>query len=219
MKVNLLTHTPCPELVVARAARICYSSSFPIDISLEESRKLIKRVLKRGHESVLEHVSFTFLVEGISRAASHQLVRHRLASYSQQSQRYVFLGEPQYVVPPSIKADPRAKMLYEEGIKRATKEYNQLVELGIPKEDARYLFPQAVSTSLVFTANARELLHILRLRLCGRAQWEIRELASLMLEQVRAIAPSIFENAGPPCIDGPCPEGEKGCGKPWKTKK
>jgi len=216
MEVSLVAHTPDPERVVARAARVCYSFSPPQEVSIEEARRLIRELISRGHHSVLEHASFTFLIQGLSRIASHQLVRHRIASYSQQSQRYADLTKASFVTPPLIDENPEALEIFQEVVKTSLKAYNKLVELGVPREDARFVLPQAVKTNLVFTANARELQHFFSLRLCNRAQWEIRELAFRMLKIVKEIAPSIFEEAGPPCLRGVCPEGEKGCGHPWK---
>ncbi|BER92432.1 FAD-dependent thymidylate synthase [Atrimonas thermophila] len=216
MEVSLIAHTPDPEQVVARSARVCYSFSPPQEVPIEEARRLIRELVSRGHYSVLEHASFTFLIKGLSRVASHQLVRHRIASYSQQSQRYTDLTRTSFVIPPSIAKNQEAAEIFQEVVKVALDAYNKMVEQGLPKEDARFVLPQAVKTNLVFTANARELLHFFSLRLCSRAQWEIRELAFLMLNIVKEIAPSIFEEAGPPCVKGVCPEGEKGCGHPWK---
>ncbi|MCD6155923.1 MAG: FAD-dependent thymidylate synthase [Candidatus Atribacteria bacterium] len=216
MEVLLVAHTPDPERVVARSARVCYSFSPPQEISIEEARRLIKELIFRGHHSVLEHVSFTFLIKGLSRVTSHQLVRHRIASYSQQSQRYTDLTKASFVTPPLINENPKAAEVFQEVVKTTLEAYNKLVELGVPREDARFVLPQAVKTNLVFTANARELRHFFSLRLCNRAQWEIRELAFQMLKIVREIASSIFEEVGPPCLRGTCPEGERGCGHPWK---
>lgn len=215
MQVTLLSYTPEPEKTIALAARVCYSKIPPRDISLEKARDLIRELFARGHESVLEHASFSFLIEGMSRVASHQLVRHRLASYAQQSQRYVDARHMGFVCPPSIAAHPRAKIVFDEVVARAQEAYKELCGIGIPKEDARYVLPQGVGTNLLISLNARELLHIFRLRLCRRAQWEIREVVLRMLEAVEKVAPVLAELAGPPCKFGPCPEGEKGCGKPW----
>ncbi|MGQ9474253.1 MAG: FAD-dependent thymidylate synthase [Candidatus Caldatribacteriaceae bacterium] len=216
MNVFLLNFTPEPEVTIALAARTCYSKDFPRQISREKAQSLIRELLRRGHESVLEHASFTFQIEGISRVASHQLVRHRLASYAQQSQRYVSLDNADFVFPPSVKANPKAEVLYREATQYCRRVYEEMVALGIPREDARYSIPQGTVTNLVFTANARELLHVFRLRLCNRAQWEIRDLCLQMLQIVKEKAPALFEAAGPPCIDGFCPEGENSCGQPWR---
>jgi len=216
MKISLIAYTPDPEDVIVRAARTCYSRSAPQPASPHDDRSLIRSLLARGHHSVLEHASFSFLLEGLSRASSHQLVRHRLASFSQQSQRYVELEKPEYVIPPSIGEDKRATMFFQEAVNKACDAYKQLLRIGIAREDARYVFPQAVTTVLVFTANARELLHVFRLRLCNRAQWEIREACLEMLTLVKQVAPVIFQEAGPPCTEGRCMEGDGGCGQPWR---
>lgn len=169
-----------------------------------------------GHYSVLEHASFTFAIEGISRVTTHQLVRHRMASFSQQSQRYVKMrkGFP-YIIPESIAKDEKLAKIYKDTIKELDKIYNKFLKHKIAAEDARYILPQAVETKIIITANARELLHIFKLRCCNRAQWEIRKVAKTMLKEVKTVAPNIFANAGPPCVTGPCPEGELSCGRPW----
>ncbi|MCS7233998.1 MAG: FAD-dependent thymidylate synthase [Synergistetes bacterium] len=218
MRVKLLNFTPNPDFTVYLAARVCYSK-----VSIEELEKeakeekvkaLIKKVIKSGHHSVLEHASFTFGVEGVSRVTTHQLVRHRIASYSQQSLRWVNAGDMEIIIPPSVSANEEALKLFEEVIRFAKVVYAKLVELGIPKEDARFLIPQGVSSEIIFTMNARELHHFFRLRLCSKSQWEIRKLAYLAFLEVRKVAPIIFEKAGPPCItEGRCLE-EKPCGNP-----
>lgn len=218
MKVVLLEYTPDPELTVAIAARLCYSST-DIDglkdkLTVDDARKLIKKIIRMGHLSVLEHASFTFGIEGISRACSHQLVRHRIASYSQQSQRYVNMEESQFVIPPSIEADSKALRIYMNTLRLIRKRYAELVQMGCPIEDARYILPNATETKIIVTMNARELLHFFKLRCCRRAQWEIREVAKQMLSISRKKAPSIFQNAGPSCISGSCQEGEMSCGDP-----
>ena len=198
MKVTLLSYTPDPEITVALAARTCYSSKLPLAISKERAEHLIRELIERGHESVLEHASFTFAIEGISRVTSHQLVRHRLASYSQQSQRYVSVKEADFIIPPSVEKF-RGSELFCKAIEESKKAYQELINLGIPQEDARYMMAQGIATNLVLSANARELLHIFRLRLCNRAQWEI-ENGPKMLELVK-IWLSNFEWAGPPCVE------------------
>ncbi|MEW6102453.1 MAG: FAD-dependent thymidylate synthase [bacterium] len=210
MEVEVISHTPEPEALVARAASLCYSKE---DKKPKNPKPLIDKLLKMGHLSVFEHISFTFSISGISRACSHQLVRHRIASYSQQSQRYVFFDKANYVIPETIKD----KDSFSKKIEDMVNFYHKLVEDGVPKEDARYILPQAFSTKLIMTMNARELMHFFRLRCCNRAQWEIRDMADKMLCLVKDIAPNIFLNSGPPCVIGPCPEGEFSCGKPRKT--
>ena len=220
MNVFLLAHTPEPDALVAAAARICYR-----DITAEEllkgeeenlSRKLIAELFKSGHLSTFEHVSFTFGIDGLSRVASHQLVRHRVASFSQQSQRYVKMThDPEaVVVPESIKNNPEALKIFNEAVETSQQAYADLISLGISKEDARFILPHGHSTRLVMTMNARELHHFFNLRLCRRAQWEIHELARKMLILCREKAPVLFEKAGPACIFGNCQE-SRSCGKPY----
>jgi len=218
MKVALLQHTPEPELTVALAARLCYSQ---VDIEALKERlsgadinNFLDKIMSLGHQSVLEHASFTFGVEGISRVTSHQLVRHRVASYSQQSQRYVSHKERFAVVtPPSIAGNPEHAALFEAQVAALHAAYASLIEAGIPAEDARYLLPNATETKILVTMNARELLHFFAVRCCERAQWEIRAMAVEMLRLVRPVAPTIFRSAGPGCLAGPCPEGAMCCGK------
>jgi thymidylate synthase (FAD) len=216
MLVQLLTHTPEPEEVVTAAARLCYSAA-SIDRLLEKSRQdresLLSRILSLGHYSVLEHASFTFGIEGISRACSHQLVRHRLASYSQQSQRYVAQKERfAAVTPPSIAAHPDLQERYDALLTEIHEVYRQFLDAGVPAEDARFVLPNAAETKIVMTMNARELLHFFDLRCCRRAQWEIRLMAIEMLRLARKAAPLLFVNAGPGCVRGACPEGDMSCG-------
>jgi len=223
VKVTLLNSTPDPEVTIAMAARLCYS-----DATVEELKdkvrkisieKFLGKIIKMGHLSVLEHAGFTFGVEGISRATSHQLVRHRLASYSQQSQRYVKFFRPEYVTPDTINLDPEKKKRFEGEIRRIYALYKELVDEGVPAEDARYILPNAACTKIIVTMNARELLHFFRLRCCERAQWEIREMATRMLELAKKKAPFVFRYSGPACVEGPCSEGEMTCGKPGEIRK
>ncbi|MEJ2698176.1 MAG: FAD-dependent thymidylate synthase [Desulfuromonadales bacterium] len=223
MLVQLLTHTPDPEQVVAAAARLCYSAA-SIDQLLEKSRTdreaLLRKILSLGHFSVLEHVSFTFGIEGISRACSHQLVRHRLASYAQQSQRYVSHKERfEAVTPPSIASRMELRERYEGLLEEIHRVYGQLLDAGIPAEDARFVLPNAAATKLVVTMNARELHHFFNLRCCRRAQWEIREAAKEMLRLARRKAPVLFAKAGPGCLQGACPEGTMTCGAMAEVRK
>lgn len=217
MLVQLLTHTPDPEAVVAAAARLCYSPS-SIDQLLEKSRSdreaLLRKILSLGHTSVLEHANFTFGIEGISRACSHQLVRHRIASYAQQSQRYVSHKERfAAVTPPSIEQRPELLERYQALLDDIHDVYRQLIDAGVPAEDARFVLPNAAQTKLVMSMNARELLHFFNLRCCRRAQWEIRAMAKEMLRLVRPVAPLMFAQAGPGCLAGACPEGSMTCGE------
>lgn len=214
----LLKYTPDPELVVAKAAKVCYSrlsgEGLLGEIDKEEVKRLIRMLWNRGHLSVFEHVSFTFSISGVSRALTHQLVRHRIASYSQKSQRYVDERKFEYVIPPSVIKDPDARMQFEALMEEIRTCYENLIKAGIAREDARYVLPNACETSIVATFNARSLHNFFRLRCCFRAQWEIRRLAYRMLSQVRKVAPTLFENAGPPCIsEGICHEGMQSCGR------
>jgi len=210
MKVKLLQYIPEPDKTVAIAARLCYSKIGILELSEKFTEDKIKELLKRlkssGHLSPFEHSSFTFGIEGISRVTSHQLVRHRIASYSQQSQRYVRMSNASFVIPPSVERNKEAKSLVTQINEMAEKTYQKLIELGIPEEDARYILPQGINTKIIVTMNARELLHFFNLRCCLRAQWEIRMMANLMLREVKKVAPLIFEDAGPYCFSGPCPE-------------
>ena len=221
MNVILLAYTPEPDAIVAAAARICYKDTAASELLKGEeenlSRKLIADLFKSGHMSTFEHVSFTFGIDGLSRVASHQLVRHRVASFSQQSQRYVKMtADPEAVViPEKIKNNPEALKIFNNAVEISQKAYSDLVNLGIPKEDARFILPHGYSTRLVMTMNARELHHFFNLRLCRRAQWEIHELARKMLILCREKAPILFEKAGPDCIFGKCSE-TRSCGKIYK---
>ncbi|MHB8231368.1 MAG: FAD-dependent thymidylate synthase [bacterium] len=225
--VKLINYTSKPEITIATAARLCYSSYGIAKIEddfndgekgLEKARKLIKRIRTSGHESVLEHSNFTFGVEKLSRSASHQLVRHRIASYSQRSQRYVKEIKPKYVIPDSIAENPEFLAKYDKMVNDIFSLYGYLLGKGVPAEDARYLLPNATETQIIFTMNARELLHFFRLRGCSRAQWEIRRVAQEMFKLVYPIAPSVFHGAGPACVRGNCSEGEFSCGKPSETR-
>ena len=213
MKVRLVTYTPDPERVVAMAAKSCHTVDNPAmgEMSEQEIGAIIRITRDAGHHSVLEHASFTFAIDNVSRALTHQLVRHRLASYSQQSQRYVNLEPLDYVLPPTVAGNPEARRKYEEVMGFLEKSYGELVNMGIPLEDARYILPNATHTNIIVTMNARELINFFTLRTCMKAQWEIRAMAYVMLRLVRDIAPTIFENAGPACLRGDCPEGEVEC--------
>ncbi len=225
LRVELLDYTEAPLSLLWKAYRQCYAKAFVVDMKEppeQEKERFVRRMVKRGHLSPLEHVKFTFAIEGISRACSHQLVRHRIASYSQQSQRYVDMRDMRYVVPPSIAEDPFALNRYEEAMRKAREAYEEIVlyllQKGYPperaKEDARFLLPEATETKIVLTMNVRELLHFFSQRCCSRAQWEIRELAWRMLEVCKEKLPSVFSEAGPKCdLLGYCPEGEEGCGR------
>ncbi|GAB6178925.1 FAD-dependent thymidylate synthase [Desulfotomaculum defluvii] len=235
LKVRLLEHTPNPEKVVAMAARLCYSPSnidgLVEDVSETDQRSFIKKLMEMGHYSTIEHVSFTFGIEGVSRSLLAQITRHRIASFSVQSQRYV--GETRslnnqgtfdFVVPETILAlGPEAVTEFEEQMTQIQTWYDGWVQkLGGGRgayEDARFVLPNAAETKIFVTMNARELRHFFNLRCCQRAQWEIRKLAEEMLSLVKEVAPLLFADAGPECLVGPCPEGKLSCGKRTEIRK
>ena len=234
LRVKLLQMTENPLSLIYAACRQCYSASFAGDIfekEIDDKKKenFVKKVVESGHESPLEHVKFTFAIEGVSRALTHQLVRHRIASYSQQSQRYVKEENFEYVIPPSIKEDEELREEFVRIMKEIQASYKKILkrfeEKGITGEkanqDARYILPQATETKIVVTMNCRELLHFFEQRCCMRAQWEIRNLANEMLKICKFHLPAVFSNAGPKCERlGYRPEGEKfTCGRyPLKEK-
>jgi len=225
LNVVLLRYTPEPEEVVAMAAKLCYSAASVAElkdrIAAKDQAQFVEKLGLVGHLSPMEHVSFTFGIEGISRACTHQLVRHRVASYSQQSQRYVKAEQFDYIIPPSIKKDPALVSEFEKCMADAQRNYSQVLQrleqMGYEGEsgqqDARYLLPNAAETKIIVTMNARELLHFFRLRCCNRAQWEIHDMADRMLALVKKIAPTIFSLAGPGCLATACPEASMACGK------
>jgi thymidylate synthase (FAD) len=218
LKVELLRYTPNPEETVSLAAKLCYSSSdiagLLNKINSNDQKSFIDKIVSIGHHSVLEHISFTFGVEGISRALTHQLVRHRVASYSQKSQRYVKHKEGfEYILPETIKSNKELEKKYKVAMAHIQSFYDDMLDAGIPAEDARYMLPNACETKIIITMNARELIHFFNIRCCNRAQWEIRKMAEVMLEKCLAVAPNIFKYAGPGCLYGPCPEKNMTCGK------
>lgn len=241
MNVDLITHTPDPEKIISAAAKLCYSKTGTTDIleglTEEKIKKFIEKLTNIGHESPIEHVSFTFAVEGVSRVLTHQLVRHRIASFSQQSQRYVKLEQFEYIVPPMIKQNEEAYKIFVAAMDEDHKHYNALVDVlegsyvntyvdeGYSEkkatqmaekkaiEDARFVFPNACETKIIFTMNARTLMHFFKHRCCERAQWEIRAMADRMLELVKEVSPTLFRYAGPNCLVKACPEGVMTCGK------
>jgi thymidylate synthase (FAD) len=246
MKIEMLAWTPEPEKLVAAAAKLCYSktgaSGLMEKLSDEQVENFLSMLTELGHDSPLEHMTFTFAVEEVSRVLTHQLVRHRMASYSQQSQRYVKLEQFEYIVPPAISANKVALELYKEAMAADQVVYDKLVAAlqadhveklltqGVDEkkanqqaekmaiEDARYVFPNACETKIVVTMNGRSLMNFFEHRCCERAQWEIRMLADLMLIEVRKVAPTIFKTAGPKCLTAPCPEGRMSCGKMVQTR-
>ncbi len=190
MRITLLQYTPDAEKLIEYSARVCYLSHEKITPTSHE--RFLPGLLKNGHLSVFEHASASFFIEGISRACSHQLVRHRLASFSQQSQRYVEESNFAYVTPPEIASSPEATRVYEETMTTIRDAYHKLVSLGIKREDARFLLPNATETTLSMSANFREWLHIIDMRVSPHAQWEIRELLTLIWRELYAIAPVVF---------------------------
>lgn len=218
MQVKLIRYTPEPDKTVAMSARLCYSAigaaQLEEKMSDEAAAKLVHKLVSMGHFSPIEHVSFTFAIEGVSRVLTHQLVRHRIASYSQQSQRYVAEHNFENIIPPSIAAKPEAKAKFEKLMVDIQNLYNEFTEMGIANEDARYVLPNAAETKIVCTFNARSLMNFFQLRCCTRAQWEIRELANKMLAECKKVAPILFENAGPTCVSNrTCREGAMSCGR------
>ena len=243
LNVELVAYTPMPQKVIAAAAKMCYS---PADagtilegLTEEKTERFLEMLTQIGHESPIEHANFTFAIEGVSRSLLAQITRHRLASYSVQSQRYVKIKEGtfSFVTPPEIARDPEAMELYQRSMERCYQDYlaladrlqarhtRELMEQGIGEketkkraetmaiEDARYVLPNACETKLMVTMNAPSLYNFFRLRCCNRAQWEIRELAWQMLRLCREAAPVLFEKAGPACLFGPCSEGKMSCGQ------
>lgn len=241
MKVVLLAHTPQPEQTVAAAARLCYSDTGVEElrdaISLERAEQFVEMLDGFGHESPVEHVTFTFGIEGVSRSFLAQVTRHRIASYSVQSQRYVRQDQFVYITPPAIAADPALEAEYQAAMQQSIDAYNRLADALAAKyvpeflaqgltekaahskaekkaiEDARYVLPNACETKMVLTMNVRSLRNFFRLRCCNRAQWEIRAVATEMLRLCCEVAPSLFRTAGPSCCCGSCTEGKMSCGK------
>ena len=239
VKVYLLAHTPEPERVVASAAKLCYSrtgvATLLEGLTPEKSAEFLEMLSDLGHSSPVEHASFTFGIEGVSRSFLAQITRHRIASFSVQSQRYVEYDDPSYVVPPEIAACPEALAVYEQALQSCTDAYRRITELLNRKyagaeggeadkarqralrkksiEDARFILPNACETKMGVTMNARELMHFFTLRCCSRAQWEIRAVANEMLRQASAAAPALFCSAGPACVRGACSEGKMSCGR------
>lgn len=223
MDVRLVGVTPNPERLPALAAKLTHSNTTIDELedsSEKELQAILDQVMKLGHTSVVEHTSFTFAISGISRSLTHQLVRHRIASYAQQSQRYVNLEKPCYITPPKIAQNNEMNTAYEKVMETIWKEYNKLLTLNIPAEDARYVLPNATCTTIMVTMNARALLNFFELRCCLHAQWEIRQLAHRMLTLVKEKAPRIFKDAGPPCQSkGYCPEHNPDCPLNPKSEK
>lgn len=247
MKVTLLTHTPLPEKTVASAAKLCYSAA-TIDTVMEgltedKTTAFVDMLAEIGHESPIEHAVFTFGVEGVSRSLLAQLTRHRIASYSVQSQRYVREAMFDYVLPPEIASIPEAAEEYRRAMEEDQAHYDRLTAILKEKhlatflaqgkeekeanraaekkaiEDARFVLPNACTTKLIMTMNARSLMNFFAHRCCHRAQWEIQELAEKMYALCIEVAPHIFRKAGPPCVNGACPEGKMSCGQAAEVRK
>lgn len=240
MKVKLIAYTNDAEKIISAAAKTCYSSDAPDTIlenlDDEKAEKFIDMLMGLGHTSTIEHVSFTFSIEGVSRSLLAQLTRHRMASYSVRSQRYVSEKGFEFVVPPAIAQNEMAKEIYLKAMKDDVDTYNKLADAlfvdafsellseGMDEkkakpiatkkaiEDARYVLPNACETNLVATFNARSLYNFFDLRCCERAQWEIRDLALEMFKLVSEVAPTLFKKAGPSCVHGACSEGKMTCG-------
>ena len=215
MNVKVIGYMPNSEKIPAIAAKLTHTKTKPEELdktSDSELNEILKHVISLGHMSVIEHTCFTFAISDVSRSLTHQLVRHRIASYAQQSQRYVNLRDPNYVIPPKILKNNDLKKAYENTMKEIWNQYNKLLDMGIPAEDARYVLPNGACTNIIVTMNARSLLNFFELRCCLHAQWEIRELANQMLKKVKKLAPIIFKNAGPSCkTKGICTENKKDC--------
>ncbi|MBE7051023.1 MAG: FAD-dependent thymidylate synthase [Ruminococcaceae bacterium] len=247
MNVELLQYNPDCEKIVAAAAKLCYSSS-EIDgilngLDREKTISFIDRLMSLGHESPIEHIIFTFGIEGVSRSLLAQITRHRIASYSVKSQRYVNEGQFEYIIPKEIEADEKAKAIFVKAMEDDEKTYNELTAILQEKhykafladgmdekkaktqaekkaiEDARYVLPNACETKMIATFNARSLINFFHHRCCERAQWEIRDLACEMLRLVKEVCPTIFRVTGPRCVSGPCPEGKMSCGKMQEKRK
>jgi len=247
MHVELLAHTPDADKIVAAAAKLCYSKSeiqtLLDNLTPEKTERFLDMLVERGHESPVEHATFTFGIEGVSRALLAQITRHRIASFSVQSQRYNESSSFEYVTPPEFEAIPEAKAEFSRAMEEAASHYDslrehlvrahtaRLVAEGMEEEeakkaagkqaneDARFVLPNACCTKMIMTMNVRSLYNFFRLRCCNRAQWEIRELATQMLALCREAAPSLFRYAGPPCLKGKCPEGVFTCGKAGEIRR
>lgn len=246
MTVKLLAYTPDPQRTIACAAKLCYSAA-DIDtvhsgLTDEKTESFIRMLSEIGHESPIEHASFTFGIEGVSRSLLAQITRHRIASFSVQSQRYVKESAFEFVMPPEIEAVPEAREEFLRAMEEDQLHYERLTGLlqerhkrdflaqGLSEkeaarkaekkaiEDARFVLPNACATKMICTMNARELKNFFTHRCCNRAQWEIRALAVEMLRLVKEVAPRLFDNAGPPCLRGDCPEGKMSCGMAVKVR-
>lgn len=247
MKVTLITYSPDPEKIIAAAAKLCYSDASAVNLmeGLDEdkTKNFVGMLADIGHESPFEHASFTFGIEGVSRTLLAQITRHRIASFSVQSQRYVKQENFQYITPPAIAENPEACEIYKKSMDNAVRDYNavsdilekkyfdEFINQGMSEktarrnaekkaiEDARFILPNACETKMMVTMNSRSLMNFFKLRCCNRAQWEIRELACEMLRLCSEVAPSVFRNAGPSCCNGKCSEGKMSCGKAEEVRR
>lgn len=245
MNVQIISHTSDIDNVVAMAAKTCYSSNSTAEIleslnnNTESRAKFIKMLKDMGHESPLEHASITFSIEGVSRTLLAQLTRHRIASYSVKSQRYVDEStstlEESYITPPEISKDEKLNEIYKNAMSKAYESYTLLAlelmenytkadpdgnknsHLKKAIEDARFVLPNSWSTTIIMTMNVRALYNLFSLRTCSRAQWEIRQMCALMLEELIILSPTLFEGVGPDCLTSRCGEGKMTCGKPIKS--
>ena len=246
-KVTLLAYTPDPERTVACAAKLCYSSSNIEDLrdglTDEKVSSFVDMLAGLGHASPIEHASFTFGIEGVSRSLLAQITRHRIASFSVKSQRYVKEGAFEFVTPPEVAADAEVLEIYNDSMRAAQEAYDKIAEVLTKRhtetfmaegkdektaarlaskkaiEDARFVLPNACETKMVVTMNARSLQNFFNHRCCNRAQWEIHDVADQMLKLVYDVAPSLFKNSGPSCVCGACPEGNMSCGKAAEMRK
>lgn len=246
MKVTLIAHTPEPEKIIAASAKLCYSAAEVEDLmnglTEEKTAGFVDMLSAIGHESPIEHAVFTFAIEGVSRSLLAQITRHRIASFSVQSQRYVKENSFSYVTPPEIAKIPEALAEFEKSMQDSVDSYNNLADIlekkhyeafiaeGLTEkaakskaekkaiEDARFVLPNACETKMMVTMNARSLMNFFRLRCCARAQWEIRAVANEMLRLCCEVAPTLFKNAGPSCVRGGCSEGKMSCGKPEEMR-
>ncbi|MBQ4137767.1 MAG: FAD-dependent thymidylate synthase [Clostridia bacterium] len=247
MKVTLLTYTPDADKLVAAAAKLCYAKSdintLMDNLTPEKVESFLTLLNDLGHSSPIEHASFTFGIEGVSRALLAQITRHRIASFSVQSQRYVDKSSFEYIMPPEIAVIPEAREEYERAMREDAEHYERLRSIltekhfkdfiaeGIEEkeakkmaekkanEDARFVLPNSCDTRIIMTMNVRSLHNFFSLRCCRRAQWEIRELACEMLKLVREVAPLLFAKAGPGCVRGKCSEGSYSCKKPDEVRR
>lgn len=247
LHVELLTYTPDADKLVASAAKLCYAKSDITTLMDKQTPDKVEQFLytlsELGHESPIEHASFTFGIEGVSRALLAQITRHRIASFSVQSQRYVDKSNFEYVIPPDIAAIPEAAAEFISAMEEDQKHYERLhyilskkykeinIQSGMNEkdaefaadkkanEDARFVLPNACETRIIMTMNARSLMNFFKQRCCNRAQWEIRALAIEMLKLVRNVSPLLFARAGPSCLYDKCSEGTYNCGKTKEVRK